>query len=515
MIAGKTDIVQEVEATGKVRPAQERDLSFQRGGAVAAVYAAVGDKVEADGKIVSLDTSELQAQLRQANASVLQEEHVLDGLKKGTRPEDIARSQTAVANAERSLSDANSAYQNSSSKAVTDLASAYDGAVSSAQSAVVAGKNALVDVSAIQYSRFIQQGISSETFSDKKSIAIEDLFSVKNAGNWTAETISKLSSGIYGDIQGTSRPTQEILDRELASSLNALSAISDALDALPVLPSFSSAENSSLSADKSAVSSAYAALSAKVQLIDVQKATNNNVLASAKASVTTAENALAAAKDDLALKQAGNTKESLDAEQARVAAMKAQQDLIQTQINTMTLRSPIAGVVTKQDARVGVFTQAGVPVVSVISSGTYEVEVYIPEVDIAKVAVGDAVSITLDAYTDQDIFKATVVSIDPAETILEGVATYKVTVAFENGNDPRILPGMTANTTIRANEKKDVIAVPTRAIITDGDQKKVRVLKDGKMHEVAVTTGLKSSDGRTEIVSGISSGEEVITFIQQ
>jgi multidrug efflux pump subunit AcrA (membrane-fusion protein) len=45
MIVEKTDLKQEVDVTGKVSPAEERDLSFQRGGVVSAVYADVGDDV--------------------------------------------------------------------------------------------------------------------------------------------------------------------------------------------------------------------------------------------------------------------------------------------------------------------------------------------------------------------------------------------------------------------------------------------------------------------------------------
>ena len=51
-----------------------------------------------------------------------------------------------------------------------------------------------------------------------------------------------------------------------------------------------------------------------------------------------------------------------------------------------------------------------------------------PEADIAKVAIGDLASSTLDAYGSYVDFPAQVTMIDPAETVIEGVPTYKVTL---------------------------------------------------------------------------------------
>ena len=53
--------------------------------------------------------------------------------------------------------------------------------------------------------------------------------------------------------------------------------------------------------------------------------------------------------------------------------------------------------------------------------------------------------------------------VDPAETIIDGVATYKTTLQFTD-EDVRIKSGMTANVDITGLEKKDVLAVPQRAV---------------------------------------------------
>ena len=58
-----------------------------------------------------------------------------------------------------------------------------------------------------------------------------------------------------------------------------------------------------------------------------------------------------------------------------------------------------------------------------------------------------------------------------------------------------------------------MISVTTRSIYEDADGKFVRLITpDESVEEVRVTTGLRGSDGKTEIVSGLSGGETIITF---
>ena len=71
---------------------------------------------------------------------------------------------------------------------------------------------------------------------------------------------------------------------------------------------------------------------------------------------------------------------------------------------------------------------------------------------------------------------------------------------------------MTANIDILTNKRDGVVAVPFRAIY-DLNGKKVVKVQNGKVYtEKEVTVGLKGSDGNTEIIKGLSEGEQVVTF---
>src|SRR5581483_10901237 len=98
------------------------------------------------------------------------------------------------------------------------------------------------------------------------------------------------------------------------------------------------------------------------------------------------------------------------------------------------------------------------------SDTKFQIDANIAEADIAKVALGQKATVTLDAYGPDVVFNATVIKIDPAETIVDGVPTYKTTFQFDTPDD-RIKSGMTANIDIQGDSHTDVLAVPERAVI--------------------------------------------------
>ena len=126
--------------------------------------------------------------------------------------------------------------------------------------------------------------------------------------------------------------------------------------------------------------------------------------------------------------------------------------------------------------------------------------------------VGNPASVTMDAYGSGVVFSATVSLVSPAETVINKVNAYKVTLRFVEP-DTRIRSGLTVNTLITTATATDMLAVPTRSIITNGDTKYV-LLKDstGKFNQQTITTSITSSDGYTAILSGLSEGDNVASL---
>ena len=242
---------------------------------------------------------------------------------------------------------------------------------------------------------------------------------------------------------------------------------------------------------------------------NINTVTNN--LTAAEEKLKAAESNLNLEKNNLALKKAGTIEEQIAAQEAQIKSAGANVEYYRAQLAKTMIHSPISGVVTTQNAKVGEIVSANASMVSIISASQFEIEANMPEADIAKVSVGNTSLVTLDAYGGDVVFEAKVVAVDPAETIVDGVATYKVTFQFVK-DDERVKSGMTANIDIASASRENVIAVPQRAIIRKNGDQFVRIADDESFREVKVETGLRGSDGNIEIISGISEGDKVITF---
>lgn len=192
--------------------------------------------------------------------------------------------------------------------------------------------------------------------------------------------------------------------------------------------------------------------------------------------------------------------------------IKQKENVLQDAKNKLSdyyIRAPFNGIITKIDAKVGEIASPNTPLITMMGAGTFQIESFIPEVNIAKILLGNEAKITLDAYGESVIFLAKVVSIDPAETIRDGVSTYKVKLQFENKDD-RIKSGMTANVAIVIFNKPNVIVVPGGVVFEKAGKKFVQVKANDKTEDREVVLGEVSSLGQVEIVSGLSDGEIVI-----
>lgn len=193
--------------------------------------------------------------------------------------------------------------------------------------------------------------------------------------------------------------------------------------------------------------------------------------------------------------------------EAGIARAEAAVARIKAQINERTIFAPFSGTVTNVDAKLGGVIGANTTAVSLISDATLEVESFVPEINIPLISVEDPALVTLDAYGDAP-FEAQVIFIDPAETVRDGVSTYRI--KLELADDERIRAGMTANVTITTEKKSDVLTVPQGVVISRDGKKFVRVQTGGELVDREVTLGGVSSVGKVEILSGLNAGELVL-----
>jgi len=451
-------LTQEVSVTGRVQPAEDVDLAFERAGKISGVYVKVGDKVYSGQLLVQLSNSDVVAQLDGAKADLKAQQAKLEELKRGTRPEEIQVQEVKVENARVALNDAQKNLDDKLKDAYTKSDDAIRGKV-------------------------------DQFFNNPRSSNPQLAFSLSDSA-----LKSKIESG-------------RVRMENILTAWQASSAGDNLNEVKAFLDNIALAVNTLTSSDgetwKTNVSTART---------NINTAIVN--LSAAEEGYSAANSDLTLVQQELELEKAGTVKEQITAQEAQVEKAGADMQKYQADLSKTIIKSPIKGVVSKQEAEVGEIVSANSLVVSVISESNFEIEANIPEMDIGKITKGESAKVTLDAYGEGVVFDAFVSKIDPAETVIEGVATYKTTLQFSKSDD-RLKSGMTANIDILTAERKNVLFVPQRAVIQQNGNNIVRIVtSDGVFEERPVQTGLKASDGSVEIFQGLEEGDKVITFIK-
>jgi len=193
---------------------------------------------------------------------------------------------------------------------------------------------------------------------------------------------------------------------------------------------------------------------------------------------------------------------------ARVNAARASLQNFRSQFSKSSLISPINGIVSKQETKVGQVVSPSTNIVSVISK-KLEIEAFMPEVLISGVRIDNPAITTLDAYGEKESFAARLTHIDPAETIRDGVSTYKVKLVF-NDVDDRIKSGMTANLNIETFRKNEVVLIPERTVVRENDKTFVYILSEDNKKKISIVIGGQDSSGNVELVSELPKDSKLI-----
>jgi multidrug efflux pump subunit AcrA (membrane-fusion protein) len=279
-------------------------------------------------------------------------------------------------------------------------------------------------------------------------------------------------------------------------------------------------------AQTTAVNAAQHAYASAVQALAASKATqtSNDVAAaaavrSAQASVSSRRAELQQAQAALAQTQAAPRWVDIAGLEAEVQAAQAALSVAQAQLEKTRLVSPIDGVVSRVDMKPGELASAGARVVTVQTTDEHRFKLVldVPEADIALVHLDAAADVTFDAFGSGVHAAGSVVKIDPAEKLIEGVVFYEVTVYLNDGlSIEGLKPGMSSDVTILAATREATLVVPARAVLarTDGSRY-VRVVNAAgtSFVERDVNVGLRGDEGKMELLDGVSEGEVIVVAV--
>ena len=463
----KGTLITTVSGTGQVSASNQIDIKSKVGGDVSYIAVVNGQKVGAGATIARLDTKDAEKAVRDAETN-------LEGVKISLEKIKIQNSKENMnANLVKAYDDGFTA----ASDTFLDLPSVLTGLQS------VLGQSNLSDSSARNNGNTAQAyRLQAETMYYKAN----DLFS-QNRINF--RKLDRNSS--YADIESIINETY-ITVKTVNDAIKSAKNFTDYMAEDSKHSSEYGASQTTLSTYTNTMNGhASALLSSKTNIKNYKDALPTATLdiQSTELSVTQRENALQDAKDKLA---------------------------------DYYIRAPFEGTVATVSIKKTDSISAGTSIATLITKKKVA-EISLNEVDIAKVSVGQKVTLTFDAVEGLTI-AGSIIEVDSIGTVTQGVVTYNVKIGFDTEDD-RIKPSMSVSAAIITQIKSDVFMIPNGAVKNQDDLPYVEVFET---ELIRATDGLQgtqskvppirknieigiSNDTMTEIISGLGEGEKIVS----
>ena len=266
---------------------------------------------------------------------------------------------------------------------------------------------------------------------------------------------------------------------------------------------------------------------------DAENARDAQAVKQSEATSSQSEAAVLLAQRQQALRDRGTRPVERLAAQAEVESATQALAVARERLDQLEVRAPFAGVISTVNVKAG--EQTGSPSAppgvapsgiaaapfTMIDSSALFVRVGFPDVDLTRLVVGQKAVVVLDALPDSSIV-GSVLGIEPAPTVVNTVSTTYVRIALLS--QPKgMRVGMAAAVRVVVAETPNAIVIPAAGLTESLGVLSVKKVspKSGTaistspttgntvITEVTVKTG-ERSDGRVQIVSGLSTGDVVV-----
>ncbi len=465
-------IEQTVPVTGNTQALSDVQLSARAAGRVIAVNFREGQVVRAGQVVVQQDTTDLEANVRQAQAGVQ------------SAQANVQQAQANVASSQAKLSQAGTNY-------TVQVQTARE-AVAQARAQVAASRQNYLKVKGGSRPQQVLQG--------------QTQVALAKANLENAQTILTRNKSLFaqGAIAKADLDTaQTSYDVQTQSYKNAQASLSLTQEG----------------AQTEDIAAALAQL--QQQQSNLQTAIANQQQVQVR-------------RDDILAAQAAVQQARAAVQQTQAAVRTAQATLAfnQQQVSNAFIKSPIDGVVAARQVEPGQVASPGTSLLRIVNLGTVYYQPTIPETDFASTAVGDPVRVQVDALPGQT-FNGKVSAVYPAASATNRVFSLRVTVTDPQN---RLRPGMFARGQIITSVARNVVVVPSTALIplasqqgfqanassdqpvADGTQtppQQVIVVGPGSVAQPRpVKIGIQSQQ-QAEVTSGLQPGERIVTVGQQ
>jgi len=502
---------QHVLFSGTVVPKNRVTLSFERPGKVSILPFDVGDSVYAGELVAALDAATARAKQIRESSILESEQAILEELLKGSRKEDVAITQAQLQQSEATLDES-----------IEGLIAGILNAFTIADTAMERSADILFDNpnSGNPKLKYASANRTTDILLEAERLQLGSVLKqwradIQHIREWQSQT----------KLEQLLAKTPEVLRGLLGAAITA--SYSDEIDT-PDFESLSqnarnhlirfsfffedlSTHTGSLALTSGLTQATVDSYIANVSLDRSNIQTALNSLTAKREAYSSAQSAINVSEQKLALNNAGARAEAISSQRSKLNAQRAAVLSANVEIEKHSLFAPQTGVVTERFVEKGELVTTGAQALTLDTRGAFEIDARVSELDVVLLEEGMKAYVTTDAYGEDVTFQATLIRIDPAENITDGIAGYGVKLLLTE--DASVLKaGMTANVSVKVILAEKALPVPIGFVERTTHGTFVHILKTGKIVRTEVTTGAETIDGRVDITSGLQEGDSIVPY---
>ncbi len=177
------------------------------------------------------------------------------------------------------------------------------------------------------------------------------------------------------------------------------------------------------------------------------------------------------------------------------------------ELNDAMIHAPITGIVSEKFIDIGEYVAEGTTdLLNLIDIDPIKLEFTVPAKYFSYVKVGQDVSISVEAYPDEE-FSGRVYYINPK--IATDTRRFKCYAWIPNP-DGKLSPGFFVITKLPVATHLNAVVVPEEAILSEEGVNYCFIVEDGLAVRTDVVSGMRLKDGMVEIVKGLKAGDGVV-----
>lgn len=527
---------------GQVTPYIQTSVSPAIAGVLSSVNVRAGQEIAQGQVIATLNTSQLQAQLAQAQASANVSQAELTSSMQSNQ-NSLTQAQASIQTAQANLAAEQTSVQNAiaaNQQTVNTQSQQYEDAVAQFDSTVAAEEKA---VSVAQAQLNSAQASQQNTITQAQSQLASAQANLAAAKSQQAASLATDQANVSAaqetltTAQDTLTQAQEVNHYSTAPAIlqaqseydQAETALQDAQNQLQLEQSSGAVADATASynaavANVKAAQDGQAITVAQAQLDEAQQALtsakNSKSLAVAAAQLAQAKTALASAQSSAGSSittsksqlhqaqvayQTEQTNTQLPVSQAQVQSAQAGIQVIAAQIQNGQVISPISGYVQSVNDQIGQGVGPTSNLVTIASISPEMVTVNVPEFDINKMQDGTQMVVTVPSLNE--VLHGHVIAIHPE--LSTSTMAYPVDIEVSGSNAP-LLPGLEVQAVASSSNAHLGIMVPADAVLNlQSGANEVFTVQNGVAQSQIVQVGAMTQN-EYQITSGLSLGQELV-----